>query len=360
MSAALYVASASTACSAAFSTYTAADSTSVTAQFASDARWQKLKPVGMSVVDISPPVVWNYQQHVRHDGFFYDGLLPRQSRPHEISTLLPTLNFLPNRRVQAIMPVLGSPVVTIPTPPEQNIQGIGFDGLDFGQSHIDWLNFLVQPSGMFYDGIAPKQSLSSYVVARFADYEPALYSNRVSADFAFLGSPKIAYHYAPSTQYSSPYGFNALDFGLHQLSQDRWLMPAGFDVLGFGVAALRSNKHFILPSGLLGSAFGQVVLKNKNQDIAVTGFNSLVFGTIGKVYNLKQFLNLSTPSRGINAALYGTAYLQGGVKYLELNNRGFNAAVLPSPTVINTKADQFVNLHSPSRGIAPPLSLIHI
>ena len=133
MSAALYVASASTACSAAFSTYTAADSTSVTAQFASDARWQKLKPVGMSVVDISPPVVWNYQQHVRHDGFFYDGLLPRQSRPHEISTLLPTLNFLPNRRVQAIMPVLGSPVVAIPTPPEQNIQGIGFDGLNFGQ-----------------------------------------------------------------------------------------------------------------------------------------------------------------------------------------------------------------------------------
>ncbi|MEG2750017.1 MAG: hypothetical protein RR939_11550, partial [Acinetobacter sp.] len=46
--------------------------------------------------------------------------------------------------------------------------------------------------------------------------------------------------------------------------------------------------------------------------------------------------------KGIDSLRFGTAYMQGGVKYLIQN--GFNSLNITTPKVVNTRADQYVNL----------------
>lgn len=126
-----------------------------------------------------------------------------------------------------------------------------------------------------------------------------------------------------------------------------------------GVAGIASNifgdtqlsfTQFLKPQSLSGPGFSTPTIWNFNKEIKLIGFNTLNFSNTSKIYNLRQYSNLN--GRGINAALYGTAYVQGGVK--EVRGLGFNSAVAPQPKVINTRADQYVDLRFPSRGIAPP------
>ena len=124
-----------------------------------------------------------------------------------------------------------------------------------------------------------------------------------------------------------PVGIYSFIYGGHKLIQSRFVQPIGFDTFGVGTNSV----------------------KNKNQNIKPTGFVATAF-PLSKIYNLKQILNLNT--RGINSAAFGVAFLQGGVKYI--NQNGFNSLNFPNPSVINTKADQYVNLNT--RGIAPPVT----
>lgn len=130
--------------------------------------------------------------------------------------------------------------------------------------------------------------------------------------------------------------------------QYRYISPLGFLNSSYGATNLYNHTQKIGIAGFNTSAFGSPSIINKNKEIKATGFSSQIFGTPSKVYNLKQILNLNT--RGINSAVFGTAYFQGGVKYVGFI--GFNAAILPNPVVINTKADQYANLNN--RGISPP------
>ncbi|WP_180175480.1 hypothetical protein [Acinetobacter sp. YH12025] len=125
----------------------------------------------------------------------------------------------------------------------------------------------------------------------------------------------------------------------------------GLLVTGFGHPSVKNNSQFIQATGFNGAQFSNPSIINKNKEIKTTGFGNQIFGVQSKVYNLKQILNLST--RGINSVAYGTAYLHGGVKYISLNNRGFNVARYGSATVINTTADQYLNLSG--KGITAPI-----
>ena len=156
-------------------------------------------------------------------------------------------------------------------------------------------------------------------------------------------------------QYVTLTGFNTLTVG-QTIVQTAIvsILPLGFDSFAYGGHALIQSR-FIAPTGFNASALGNQNIWNFNKNVKPTGFNALSIGT-ATIYNLRQYLNLVTPSRGFNAATYGSAYVQGGVKYVDFNSpsRGFNAAVFGATTVINTKADQFANLNTPSRGIAAP------
>lgn len=91
-------------------------------------------------------------------------------------------------------------------------------------------------------------------------------------------------------------------------------------------------------------------IENVKKDINPKSFVATIFG-VTEIYNLKKIVNLQNPSRGIYSAKYGTMFMGGGVKTITVS--GFSATAIPSPKVVNTRANQTVNLHSPSRGIAP-------
>lgn len=132
------------------------------------------------------------------------------------------------------------------------------------------------------------------------------------------------------------------------LNQISFVSPAGIYSTQFGTAKLIPTQ-ILKVVGFTASIFGTAQLKNKNQTSGVTGFDVALYGR-PTIYNLKQFISLQ--NCGFNSQAFGLNYVQGGVK--EVRGSGFNSAVIPQPKVINTRADQYVDLRSPSRGIAPP------
>ncbi|WP_336938045.1 hypothetical protein [Acinetobacter modestus] len=110
----------------------------------------------------------------------------------------------------------------------------------------------------------------------------------------------------------------------------------GFDAFRYGGQSLIQTK-FITPSGFNSQTFSTPTIWNFKKELKPIGFLSLTIPT-HKIYNLKQPVVV----QGINSLRFGTAYMQGGVKYLIQN--GFNSLNIAVPKVVNTRADQYVNL----------------
>lgn len=129
-------------------------------------------------------------------------------------------------------------------------------------------------------------------------------------------------------------------------SPTKYIGPISFVSESFGSTRFLFTL-FAKPSGFNVNGFGSLSIKNRNQDIKVS---SSVFSAYGRptIYNLRQYVRFG----GMYTAVFGTAYMQGGVKFV--NSYGLNALAFPTPKVVNTRADQYVDLRSPSRGIAPP------
>mgnify|MGYP007029307864 CR=1 FL=1 len=194
----------------------------------------------------------------------------------------------------------------------------------------------------------PRQGVPAFNLV--AIYDPnggggAQYVGAVGFDTLTFGSIATAY-----TQKINVSGLASNQYGNPTLiNRNRFLNIIGFDSSLFGNPKLENKQRFINPTSITNNLFGTHTVWNWNKTLYPFGFYSELFGR-PTIYNLKQFLSLNEPSRGPNTALYGIAYLQGGVKYLSAI--GLNASILPNPTVINTKADQFVNLNN--QGISAP------
>ncbi|WP_347455821.1 hypothetical protein [Acinetobacter thermotolerans] len=160
----------------------------------------------------------------------------------------------------------------------------------------------------------------------------------------YLGVPETE---LPVTQYINSLSFFPSQFGDIKLVFTQFTIPSGFSALSNGNPKIENRTSYVRPTGFNGNAFGRPGIINFNKNTYPTGFNSSLYGR-PIIYNLRQYLLVPGRSMGI----YGTAYVQGGVK--EVRGSGFNSAVLPQPKVINTRADQYVDLRTPSRGIAPP------
>lgn len=160
----------------------------------------------------------------------------------------------------------------------------------------------------------------------------------------FLGVPETE---LPVTQYINTLSFFSSQFGDIKLVFTQFTIPSGFSALSNGNPKIENRTSYVRPAGFNGNAFGRPGIINFNKNTYPTGFNSSLYGR-PTIYNLRQYLLVPGRSMGI----YGTAYVQGGVK--EVKGFGFNAALITQPKVINTRADQYVDLRTPSRGIAPP------
>lgn len=130
----------------------------------------------------------------------------------------------------------------------------------------------------------------------------------------------------------------------------RHLKPSGFNNVIFGAASLKNNSLGISEKGWLSlSGFNNINIENVTKEIKPIGFNSLVFNNTAKIYNHRQYVKIS----GFNSAIYGAAFLLGGVKYI--NPTGFNSSAVTNPKVVNTKANQYVGLSGiPSVAIPSP------
>ncbi|MDG3555633.1 hypothetical protein P7L54_06670 [Acinetobacter bereziniae] len=169
--------------------------------------------------------------------------------------------------------------------------------------------------------------------------------NRIKFNFTEDGETPIG-----DTQYLFPVAWESLELGSDSLRHKyRYISPIGFNASNYGTAKLYNKTQKIGGSGFNVSIFGSPSIVNHNKEIKVIGFNSQIFSSLAKVYNLKQIISLNT--RGINSATYGVAYLQGGVKYILPN--GIDSVRYGVTTVINTRADKYVNLSG--KGIIPPL-----
>lgn len=152
---------------------------------------------------------------------------------------------------------------------------------------------------------------------------------------------------ASTTQSIRVGGIDSLTYGQVVARGSRALFPTGFIATSFGEQELIIDS-LIEPTGFDESFVDNPNVWNFNSEIEVFGFDESSVETPSKVYNLRQYIQ---DVGGDDAASYGAAYIQGGVKYLDLNNLGFDAAQYGLAIVINTKADLFVNLVD--EGITP-------
>lgn len=145
---------------------------------------------------------------------------------------------------------------------------------------------------------------------------------------------------------------NVSSLVIDNLGKPKLIFNQSLSITGFSASVFTSPRIYnktqtVKQVGFATTAFSQPKINNYNQQSFTPGFAASSYGK-PTIYNLRQYLLVP----GLAMGIYGTAYVQGGVK--EVLGSGFNSAVIPQPKVINTRADQYVDLRSPSRGIAPP------
>ena len=134
---------------------------------------------------------------------------------------------------------------------------------------------------------------------------------------------------------------------------EQYVGAVGFDSLTFGNPIARYTQ-IARATGIESQVvFGDPFLKNKNHTIDLTpvwwlpDLNRFTAYGVPKVELWKRH----TYPWAFDASSFGNAKMLGGVKFV--NCFDFNSSVIPAPNVVNTRADQYVNLNN--HGIAPPL-----
>lgn len=141
-------------------------------------------------------------------------------------------------------------------------------------------------------------------------------------------------------------GFDSSGYGFNLLTYNQDVFAGNLYSFQSGATLVFNSSQLVYPSGFSSSTTGvPASVVNRNRYVVVKP--SPVQTLYGRplVYNLLQFVRPTM----YDAARYGSAYLQGGVKYLD--HKGANTSAYGKPLVINTTANQEVK----TTGIAPPL-----
>ena len=151
----------------------------------------------------------------------------------------------------------------------------------------------------------------------------------------------------PDTPLEKPFRLLATyDENLEPEERVRTVYAVEFFTQIFGQPSIRNASVFVRPSGLGSAAPPVPRIYNFNQSIFIGGINYSAYGK-PLIYNLKQ----NVTAVNFNSQAFGTAAFLGGVRYIF--TPGIAAPAIQKPLVVNTRANQTVNLSSPSRGIAP-------
>ncbi len=127
------------------------------------------------------------------------------------------------------------------------------------------------------------------------------------------------------------------------------IVGAGFQSSQLGFSALSYTQKAIT-SGFHLTAYGKPDLYNKRKSVTNATVGEQDHFSKPKIYNLKQFIPLN--NRGVNSALYGTAALLGGVRYIKPSL--VTIPTINKPVVVNTTANQTVRVDEGIKPIALP------
>ncbi|TEU23377.1 hypothetical protein [Alkanindiges illinoisensis] len=217
----------------------------------------------------------------------------------------------------------------------QTISVSGEDYLEIGNSRADLKILYLVPIGVEYPSIGS---------AHIRNRSEKVYVNHNYAPPTSTQVTLSANHQTSTSAYlTRPGNYNVFGF-LSISNKNRVVATEGKDLSDFGSPKLILAERKIVASGFVASGIGTPFV----QDTAVkpSGIDSLIFSK-PTIYNLRQYVK----NRGIPPFELGIAYLQGGVKYITAS--GFSSNVFGATTVINTRADQYLQLSG--EGITPPL-----
>ena len=319
-------------------------STEITATFNSDVRWKKIKVSQPSSSESfgKNGEIYNSAQVVQAKGFFLDGMGAKAPASTSVTAKFEDYQRLNSVRITASAVYLSTPTIKHDKPKEKYVLVEGFDGCTLGISAIRHLNFLVKPQGFLSEKIKPEIPTSNAITARFFDYE-SLPATRITGRTTYPNAATVDRYFAPATQHTSPFGERTTEFGQTVLKYDQFLKPGGLNQSTIGEATLYNTTQDASVSGFNAQGFGTAAIVNKSRQIFPGSFVSQQFGS-AKIYNLRQYVKYN----GLDSAKFGTPFLIGGVKYVSVI--GLNALAMTAPKVINTTANQFIQI----AGMQPP------
>ena len=133
----------------------------------------------------------------------------------------------------------------------------------------------------------------------------------------------------------------------------QYIVPNGFNSFACGNPIARYTQIACATGIESQVVFGDPFLKNKNHTIDLTPVWWLPDLNLFTVYGVPkvELWKRHTYPWAFDASIFGNAKMLGGVKFV--NDWGADTSIIPAPNVVNTRADQYVNLNN--HGIAPPL-----
>lgn len=329
MGAAVYTPARADAVTAQFTGHTPPAAHEVAAVFDSDIRWQRVRRA--TADDLLAASVGHHtgslRQYAYPDGIFEDGVAPKPTRPTWVSVSFADYTKVNARRVTARMAVPGTPTLTSSVV-AVTLMAEGFDAFASGDgATVDWLNFLVNVPGIYYNSFAHVQQSSDRISARLFDEYESPAAKRVSATFEYFNAPKVARFYAPSVQYAVTFGGSMQAFGDNavRLAYRTIAAAGGLNALATGTVQVKNAADTLAPASWQSGTVGiGGAVSNAIQIVFAGGITSKLAWGKPTVQNLKRFL---TPN-GLLASQYGKPLLQGGV--WELGARGFSALSVPN------------------------------
>lgn len=191
-----------------------------------------------------------------------------------------------------------------------------------------------------------------------SDYTPpdgGLVSINFSGDYTQPNGDVVALEFSKGTpghvgddQYLFPQGHeDSLVSGQTLVKlHTRYVEPDGIQSLvAFGAQKLYNYLTYVRPGGIAGTSYGNPTVYNWFKQAWTTGFHEEWYG-IPYVWNLLQIRKIT----GFDSLHFGDHSILGGVKFISVSGRLLSG--YGTPEVINTTADQYVNLSG--KGIKSP------
>lgn len=206
----------------------------------------------------------------------------------------------------------------------QTISVIGTEHAEIGLNRVDLKISYVLPNGVEYTSIG-NLHIRNAVEKIYVNHD---YIPKADMQVNLSGNYQISTSAVLNRR--GNYGF----FGFSSINNvNKEVISVGIKQSEFGLSTVILAKRTISVSGFLTSLFGTPLVKDTS--IHPFGINSLIFSNL-IIYNLRQYVK----NNSFNSTVFGSAYVQGGVKFVVPN--GLFGTVWGANKVINTRATQYV------------------